>query len=413
MNKIKVAMLSSYSSRGGAAKATNRIFEGLKNKGYIDPVLIHFDNAPKSYLIKWINRLTIMFNRFFLKNRISYLSYNLFGLNERKLLNRLKDFDVICLFWINDSFLSLKTISKILSLDKPVLWRLSDMWPFTGGCHYSDGCHQYVLDCRNCPYFTNPELIQLTNKILAFKIDHWNTKNLNIICPSYWILNLSKSSQVFKNAQHSYLPTGAETEVYFPLNKLEVRRKLGLIENKFIIGVGADNLEDKRKGLDLFFLALSIILVKYPELMSKMHIVSVGTISSNSHPYNITSFGHVNESKKLNDLYNSFDVFVAPSREENLANTVLEAMSAGVPCLTFDVGGMKDVICPDENGYLVKPFDVMGLAEAIVDAFKSKEKLSVMGKNARKKILNEFSLQLSVDRFADKISSTLNEFNGK
>ena len=161
----------------------------------------------------------------------------------------------------------------------------------------------------------------------------------------------------------------------------------------------------------MFFLAFSFISEKYPELMTQMHIVFVGNFSNNSYPYNITSFGHVSDSKKLNDLYNSFDVFVAPSREENLANTVLEAMSAGVPCLAFDVGGMRDVICPDDNGYLIQPFDVLGLANSIIDAFKYKEKRSSMGKNARDKILNEFSLEFSVDMFADKISTALKEVN--
>jgi len=64
-------------------------------------------------------------------------------------------------------------------------------------------------------------------------------------------------------------------------------------------------------------------------------------------------------------VYSACDAFVAPSRLENLANTVLEAMACGTPCVAFSVGGMPDVIGHLESGYLARPFEVDDLAAGI------------------------------------------------
>ena len=55
-------------------------------------------------------------------------------------------------------------------------------------------------------------------------------------------------------------------------------------------------------------------------------------------------------------------MFVAPSIQENLANTVMESLSCGTPVVAFNIGGMPDMIVHKKNGYLAKPFDTEDLA---------------------------------------------------
>jgi glycosyltransferase involved in cell wall biosynthesis len=63
--------------------------------------------------------------------------------------------------------------------------------------------------------------------------------------------------------------------------------------------------------------------------------------------------------------YSVVDVFVAPSREDNLPNTVIESMTCGTPVAAFDVGGMRDMVDHRHNGYLTQPFDTEDLARGI------------------------------------------------
>lgn len=77
------------------------------------------------------------------------------------------------------------------------------------------------------------------------------------------------------------------------------------------------------------------------------------------------SLGYVNEVKRIVDIYNSSDIFVLPSLEDNLPNTIMEAMACGVPCLGFKVGGIPEMIDHHKNGYVAKLKDADDLANGI------------------------------------------------
>lgn len=65
------------------------------------------------------------------------------------------------------------------------------------------------------------------------------------------------------------------------------------------------------------------------------------------------------------DVYNSADVFVLPSLEDNLPNTIMEAMACGVPCVGFNVGGIPEMIEHKKTGYVAKERDADDLAKGI------------------------------------------------
>lgn len=64
-------------------------------------------------------------------------------------------------------------------------------------------------------------------------------------------------------------------------------------------------------------------------------------------------------------IYNSARIFVAPSLEDNFPNTVNESIHCGIPTISFNVGGLPDMISHKENGYLAKYKDVKDLIEGI------------------------------------------------
>ena len=64
-------------------------------------------------------------------------------------------------------------------------------------------------------------------------------------------------------------------------------------------------------------------------------------------------------------MYAAADVFVTPSLQDNLPNTIAEAMSCGTPCVGFNVGGIPEMIDHLQNGYVAQYKDVNDLAEGI------------------------------------------------
>ena len=74
--------------------------------------------------------------------------------------------------------------------------------------------------------------------------------------------------------------------------------------------------------------------------------------------------GSVGE-QEMPRLYNAADAFLTPSLQDNLPNTIAEAMSCGTPCVGFDVGGIPEMIDHKENGYVARYRDSAELVEGI------------------------------------------------
>ena len=63
---------------------------------------------------------------------------------------------------------------------------------------------------------------------------------------------------------------------------------------------------------------------------------------------------YVSDEKKLVDIYNAIDLYVTPSLQDNLPNTIVESMACGVPCVGFNVGGIPQMIDHLHNGYVAE-----------------------------------------------------------
>lgn len=100
-------------------------------------------------------------------------------------------------------------------------------------------------------------------------------------------------------------------------------------------------------------------------------------------------------------LLNAFDLFVLPSLMEGMPNSVLEAMSCGVPVVASAVGGTQEIITSDENGILFPSKDQEALTAALSDLIKNKEKRAALGQAGRQRILARFSLERMIGEYHD------------
>src|SRR5205814_9053409 len=100
-------------------------------------------------------------------------------------------------------------------------------------------------------------------------------------------------------------------------------------------------------------------------------------------------------------LYGAADLFLLPSLEENLPNTLLEAMSCGTPAIAFAAGGVPDVIVHDETGKLV-PVGADAEFAMAIDELASDENLRMrLAQNCRQAIIDRFSPQLQAERYLE------------
>jgi glycosyltransferase involved in cell wall biosynthesis len=115
--------------------------------------------------------------------------------------------------------------------------------------------------------------------------------------------------------------------------------------------------------------------------------------------------GEINSDEKLALVYAAADVFVLPSREDNLPNTILEALACGTPCVSFGIGGIPEAIDDRQNGYIAEPFDPIDLAHGIVWVLT--QDAGEIGAVARAKALREYALPIQAQRYQEIYESLL------
>lgn len=101
------------------------------------------------------------------------------------------------------------------------------------------------------------------------------------------------------------------------------------------------------------------------------------------------------------------------SRHEGLSNVILEAMSSGVPVIATKSVGSGEVVRDDYNGFLIKEGDVEHLSHHIIELANAGDQLERLGQNARKNIIDNFSIKKMVENYEDLYFSALKQNNFK
>ncbi len=266
--------------------------------------------------------------------------------------------DIVHLHWIS-GMLEYPAMPEILG-DKPVVWTLHDMNPFTGGCHYSEGCDGYKDECRDCPLLGGADL---AHEYWTLKRDALaGVKNLRIVCPSQWLADCAAQSSLFRDREITVIPNRIPVEHFTPTTKLAARRKLGLPLDARLIAFGADSLGSKRKGGDILVESIRALVGRGQATNVQGLFFGADSLDM---PLPAHSMGYVSDPEKLSLIYAAADVFAFPSREDNAPQTVPEALLSGTPVVAFPIGNVPELITHCDTGYIARYEDVPDFARGL------------------------------------------------
>jgi glycosyltransferase involved in cell wall biosynthesis len=378
---MKIALLNTDDSSGGAAIACIRLAETLITKGhqvtmfslqsegdhaFVKPIVNSFWTKNKAKLNFILERLYFLF---FEKNKAVRFAFSPgnFGFDITQIFD-LKDYDIIHIHWVNFGFLSISDLGKLFSLKKPLVWTLHDMWAFTGGCHHSGDCENYQENCGNCvPYLKNPSQNDLSFLQLNKKKEAYQNFPITVVGCSEWIAKRAAKSTVFREKKIVAIPNPLDLEIFKP-TKVK-RTEFGLEKNKKYILIAAMKVTVIWKGFSLLKESLKILfsLLEDSEKQELELLVAgdANPVDFEDIPFKTNLLGRINSPKEMNKIYNLADVFVSSSIQENLPNTIMEAMATGTPCVAFGVGGIPEMIQHKSSGYLAEPKNSEDLAEGI------------------------------------------------
>lgn len=419
---MRVLIINTSERIGGAAVAASRLMEALKNNGIKAKMLVRDKQTDQISVVSldhsWLTLWKFVWERIVIWKANHFKKNNLFAVDiantgtDVTTLPEFRQADIIHLHWINQGMLSLKNISQILESGKPVVWTMHDMWPSTGICHHARECTNYQKECHHCPFLQGGgHKKDLSAHVFRKKKELYKIAPITFVTCSHWLETKAKSSALLNGQTITSIPNPINTNLFRPGNKKDARAYFRLPQEGKLLLFGSVKITDKRKGIDYLIESCKLLAEKHPELKTSLGIVVFGNQSqqlTNLLPFPVYALDYVSNEHELVNVYNAVDLFVTPSLEENLPNTIMEAMACGIPCVGFNVGGIPEMIDHLHNGYVAQYKSSADFANGIYWTLMESED-PILAEQASRKALANYS----EGTIAKKYIEVYNKITGK
>jgi len=241
----------------------------------------------------------------------------------------------------------------------------------------------------------------------------WTLKNwaydhsrLAIVSPSSFQTEQAKQSMLKRFPIHQ-IPHGIDTKIYQPLDREECRRLLGIPKEKRILMFAATALNMINKGGGLLMGALKLLPNSLKAEVVLLTLGEGGEAIQELAGVDTVSLGYVANDRLKTIAYGAADLFVQPSRAESFSLVVQESMACGTPVIAFQVGGIVDLVRPGLTGYLAKLEDPEDFSNGIRQLLEDDSLRTDMSLNCRRIALQEYSIELQVQRHMELYSQLL------
>lgn len=397
-NKSKILVIGTTDNKGGAAAVGWSIGEELRIRGF-----------QINYLVsrKYTNS-----NNVEALDSTAFRSISLFWRYLRSLLTSndieyghgqdildhpwYKEADIIFCQNLHGSYFKLNTLAR-MSQDKKVFWTLHDMWAISGNCVYTsdpavwkNGARAKVSIMEYPPMLWNNAKYLWTKK----KEIYQDSPSLSIVVPSRWLGDKVKES-ILKDKDLTVIYNGINPEIFKPVDKTKLRLKYNLPKDQRIVTfVAQGGGYDPRKGWNYIEQ-----LAKVYEEDSSILFMCIGGAKTGQ-VANILYVPNITNKNILAEHYGLSDVFLFTSLAENCPLVVLEAMSCGLPIVSFDVGGVPELVTHKVNGYIAKYKDGADLLLGLKWILGlSSSKYRVIVSTNRQKVIEKYSITKMVDEY--------------
>ncbi len=419
MQSLEVIHLNSTNGPSGAARASWRIHQSLLKKGVSSDYLIGFPVVPPASELcmednfsKVLLQLSRKSENFLLKRFETRVPYDFsIGFPDFFTLSRLakrKD-RVLHLHWINRGFLGLRSLRTPV---EPIVWTLHDMWPITGGCHYSFECQEFKRNCAHCPG---------TDGVFAKRVIEWShhrksrclrESRIAFVVPSKWLAKILAQSSILSSHHVEVIPNPIDVKLFRPIQRSIAREILGLPQSARILMFCAEKPgENVRKGLGILKEALRLLKQSETKTSRDLLLIVLGNSQRElkvSFPYPAIDVGFVGDELSMMMYYNAADVYVHASIADNSPNTVVESLSCGTPVVGFDIGGVRELISINESAFLANSVGPEPLHDAIRNSLAASPLEFASRMAVYEAVVRQHSFSVIADRYISIYDNLLN-----
>ncbi|NJM48553.1 MAG: glycosyltransferase [Alkalinema sp. RU_4_3] len=393
---------------GGAGIAAYRLHQCLLAKGISSRQLVGHKQTKSDHIAQ------VPHNNRHLERNLQRITHRL-GLNYLNYQTTpnithhpfYQEADILNLHNLHNSYFNYLAIDN-LTTTKPAVFTLHDMWSFTGHCAYTYACNKWQTGCGQCPDLASYPSITRDTTAIEWKLKNWvySRSNLTIVTPSQWLTDQAKASMLSRFPIH-YIPNGIDMDVYQPLDKIQCRAVLNIPTGKQVLMFGAANLADSRKGGDLIYKALVDLPASLKAQLVILTLGEGGESIAESLGIPTIGLGYVSSDHLKAIAYSAADLFIFPTRADNLPLVLQESMACGTPMVSFKIGGVPDLVRPGETGYLAAPEDTDDFRNGIIQLLEDHQQRAYMSKTCRSIALQEYSIDLQAQRYIELYRSLL------
>ncbi len=404
VKNLKVVHLVGGEENSGAFKGANLLHKDLINHNINSKIIYEEDNNKFDLYIKKFRQYYEKSPKIFYPKRESTsFSSAITGINFFNNKDYIES-DIVHLHWINNGFFN---ISSLKHINKPIVWTIRDMWPFTGGCHYTLGCNKYTDLCTSCPQLNSAFKNDLSTFNFNRKIKYIKNKKISFVVNSNWMNDMSKKSKILKNETiYTFFPS-FDLKNYFRDYDQSIRERLNIKKNKKIILFGAQNIEAKYKGFEYFLDSINYLEKSKYIIIFFGHFWNEKLIKDKGIEF--INLGFVNDVNFQRKLYSISDLFIACSLQEGFPKTVAESLLCKTPVVYFKETAIED-ICDHKNigGYGAEYCNSKDLSEGIKWLSNKSNYTKNLVDSAAKKIIEKFNSKILVNKYVELYNRLLN-----
>lgn len=382
---LSVVHLCTSDTGGGAAIAALRLCRAQQKSGLDARMLVLHKRGSEEFVSEALEGkllgaqrakskfwgeilLSATANGFHRGHRLFTVSIPYFGVNvaDHPLVRAA---DIIHLHWVNQGFISLRSLRQLAETKKKVLWTLHDLWPITAICHHTSNTkdRDFEKETPGCDTLLARAFAQ---RVFDSKQQIYRTLKPTFVGCSQWIASVARQSRLTKGCLVEQIPNIPDIEQFHPYPRDEARKRLGLSSERPIILYGAANANDERKGYRQMVEAVSQFSTTHTAkrlnpLLLVFGKASPALFSREKLGLEAKLVGYIAGSEQMALHYAAANFFLTTSLEENLPNTIIESQLCNRPSVAFAIGGIPEIITSPTEGALVNPFETEKIAFSI------------------------------------------------
>jgi len=417
---LDIVILSTYDTDGSGIFA-RQLLRATQKLGYTAQIITVRSNESNSDISSFFSKNSVWGLVYLLKLRLStylyrtksdYAFLETHSIGKRMALSSdilPNDCKLIICTFLSGMF-SPKTFSAFTSKfgDVPVIFYGVDMNLFTGGCHYSQSCQQYTLECSHCPAITPAAHFFVRRN---FQRKYEMVKSLikhTVIASSDQHYKQIKKSRIFERSNIQEILSSVDERIFGVHENIRhlIKIEYNLRSKVLLIRSSAES----RKGSQLFIDSIRLLELKNPELISCLSIVTVGDnfISEQlvASGCDLHSLGYIADENELSKLYGAADFFINPSLADGGPMMLAQSLMSYTPVITTNVGLASNLIFSGKSGAILKEITAVELLNEI-EFLCSKERkdLDCLRRNTRKIAMK----YLSRERYIKKLDELLKD----